>query len=173
MNKGLEVIEACHLFGASGDQIEVIIHPQSIVHSLVSYADGSVLAQMGNPDMRTPIAHGLAWPDRVTSGVEPLDLVGAAKLEFEAPDWDNFPCLQLAFDAFSEGGTACTVLNAANEVAVDAFLNGKIGFTAIPEIVINTRAGVLTETADDLETILNADANARQFAHTIVHRLIN
>ncbi len=173
MNKGLEVIEACHLFGATGDQIEVIIHPQSIVHSLISYADGSVLAQMGNPDMRTPIAHALAWPERMGSGVKPLDLVSLAKLEFEAPDWDNFPCLQLAFDAFAEGGTACTILNAANEVAVEAFLKEKIGFTAIPEVVINTRAGVLTETADDLETILNADATARQFAHTIVHRLIN
>ena len=122
MNKGLELIEACLLFGLPPAQVEVVVHPQSIVHSLVEYIDGSMLAQLGNPDMRTPIAHALGWPERIASGVESLDILRAARLEFEAPDLERFPCLALAARAAEAGGTAPAVLNAANEVAVEAFL---------------------------------------------------
>ena len=135
MNKGLELIEACLLFGMEPRQVEVVVHPQSIVHSLVEYVDGSVLAQLGNPDMRTPIAHALGWPERIASGVESLDLVAAARLDFEAPDLERFPALRLARSAAEAGGTSPAVLNAANEVAVAAFLDGRLGFPGIPAII--------------------------------------
>jgi 1-deoxy-D-xylulose-5-phosphate reductoisomerase len=135
MNKGLEVIEAHWLFGLSADRIEVVVHPQSVVHSLVEYVDGSLLAQLGNPDMRTPIAHALGWPDRVTAGVEPLDLFRVGHLDFERPDHRRFPCLNLAFDALRGGGDLPAVLNAANEVAVQAFLDRRVPFSAIPRAI--------------------------------------
>ncbi|MGO4327808.1 1-deoxy-D-xylulose-5-phosphate reductoisomerase [Cupriavidus sp. 2TAF22] len=164
MNKGLEVIEAHWLFAAPADRIEVLIHPQSIVHSMVSYADGSVLAQLGNPDMRTPIAYGMAYPERIDAGVSPLNLATAGALTFETPDLTRFPCLGLAFDALRAGGLAPATLNAANEVAVEAFLQGKVRFTDIARIV----AGVLERTAggsaDALEAVLGADQEARRRA---------
>ena len=132
MNKGLEFIEACWIFDLAPEQVEVVVHPQSIIHSMVQYLDGSVLAQMGNPDMRTPIAYGLGWPERIDSGVAPLDLVATARLDFEAPDEARFPCLRLAREAVAAGGTAMAICNAANEVAVAAFLDEKIRFTDIP-----------------------------------------
>jgi len=135
MNKGLELIEACLLFNLPAAQVEVVVHPQSIVHSLVEYCDGSMLAQLGNPDMRTPIAHALGWPDRIASGVESLDIVKAGRLDFEPPDLERFPCLQLARSAAEAGGTAPAVLNAANEVAVAAFLARRLAFVEIPRII--------------------------------------
>jgi 1-deoxy-D-xylulose-5-phosphate reductoisomerase len=135
MNKGLELIEACLLFGLPASQVEVVVHPQSIVHSLVEYCDGSMLAQLGNPDMRIPIAHALGWPDRIGSGVESLDIVRAGKLEFEAPDLERFPCLQLARAAAEAGGAAPAVLNAANEVAVGAFLDRRLAFVDIARVI--------------------------------------
>ncbi len=164
MNKGLEVIEACWLFNARPDQIEVVIHPQSVIHSLVQYADGSVLAQLGNPDMRTPIAHALAWPTRMDSGVAPLDLFQIARLDFERPDLDRFPCLKLAWEALRAGGTATTVLNAANEVAVAAFLAREIPFTGIARIVADALGGVGLTAGDTLDQVLATDASARAFA---------
>ena len=161
MNKGLEVIEACWLFGTSPAQVEVVIHPQSVVHSMVQYVDGSVLAQLGNPDMRTPIAYALAWPERCTAGVERLDLFSVRHLDFEEPDYDRFPCLRLARDAMSVGGTAPAILNAANEVAVAAFLDQHISFTAIPRLVARALERVTARPALDLETILADDAAAR------------
>jgi len=135
MNKGLEVIEARWLFGLGADRIQVVVHPQSVIHSMVQYVDGSVLAQMGNPDMRTPIAHALAWPDRTDAGVAPLDLFEVARLDFEAPDFGRFPCLRLAFEALRGGGDLPAVLNAANEIAVQAFLEERIPFTGIPRLI--------------------------------------
>ncbi len=164
MNKGLEVIEAAHLFGLSPDRIEVVVHPQSIVHSLVDYADGSVLAQMGNPDMRTAIAYGLAWPERIESGVAPLDLAALARLDFEAPDLAAFPCLGLAYDALRVGGSAPAVLNAANEVAVAAFLAGRLPFLAIADLIKATMAAMPVEPDDDLAVLWACDAAARQRA---------
>lgn len=163
MNKGLEVIEAKWLFNLQTDNIEVVIHPQSIVHSMVSYTDGSTLAQLGNPDMRTPIAYALAWPERIGSGVEPLDIFEVAKLEFEKPDHDRFPCLRLCYQAMRRGGTASIALNAANEVAVAAFLDHQIPFTAIASLIEETlgRASI-TDDVDDLDDILAADQNARK-----------
>lgn len=161
MNKGLEVIEACWLFNTSPDMIQVVIHPQSIIHSMVSYKDGSVLAQMGNPDMRTPIAHAMAWPERIESGVEPLDFFTVASFEFQKPDMQRFACLRLAYEAMRAGGTATTILNAANEVAVDAFLNEKIRFTAIPEIIESALHAVTVQDADNLQQVLDADHIAR------------
>ncbi len=137
MNKGLEVIEACWLFDTGPEKIQVVLHPQSIIHSLVQYIDGSVLAQLGNPDMRTPIAHSLAWPERVDSGVKSLNLFDVAHLDFEIPDMDRFPCLRLAYKAMTAGGTSTAILNAANEIAVEAFLNKQIRFTGIPRIVFS------------------------------------
>ena len=170
MNKGLEVIEACWLFNARPDQIEVVIHPQSVIHSLVQYADGSVLAQLGNPDMRTPIAHALAWPSRMDSGVAPLDLFQIARLDFERPDLVRFPCLKLAWEALRAGGTATTVLNAANEVAVAAFLAREIPFTGIARIVADALGGVALNAGDTLDQVLAADAAARAFAATAARR---
>jgi len=161
MNKGLEVIEACWLFNTQPSMIQVVLHPQSIIHSMVSYTDGSVLAQMGNPDMRTPIAHAMAWPQRMHSGVEPLDIFEVAKLEFEKPDFKRFPCLAMAYDALDEGGTATTILNAANEIAVDAFLNKQLSFTNIPKVIEKTLKHTIKVTADNLQTILDADSDAR------------
>jgi len=164
MNKGLEVIEACWLFNIDADRVDVVVHPQSVIHSLVEYVDGSVLAQMASPDMRVPIAHALAWPQRIESGVERLDLIKLGQLDFEAPDEGRFPCLRLAGEAAREGGTAPAVLNAANEVAVDAFLNGAVPFTDIARI--NACALEKTDTSDhcDLESALAADAEARRVA---------
>ncbi len=164
MNKGLEVIEAHWLFGAPPEQIEVVIHPQSVIHSMVSYADGSVLAQLGNPDMRTPIAHALAYPERIESGVDPIDLARIAHLDFRRPDLDRFPCLQLAFDALRAGGSAPAVLNAANEIAVEAFLQRKIEFRRIPALIADTLARIPQASVDDLGGLLEQDRKARECA---------
>ena len=161
MNKGLEVIEAYWLFGVPVERLEVLIHPQSVIHSMVGYDDGSVLAQLGNPDMRTPIAYGLAHPERIEAGVPLLDLAATGTLTFEAPDLRRFPCLALAFDALRAGGTAPAVLNAANEVAVDAFLQRRIRFTDIAAVVGDTLARASIVPADSLDTVFAADAQAR------------
>ncbi len=171
MNKGLEVIEAHWLFGAEPDRIHVVVHPQSIVHSLVQYVDGSVLAQMGNPDMRTPIAHALAWPERIDAGVAPLDLFDVGRLDFEAPDLKRFPCLGLAFRAVREGGTAPAVLNAANEVAVAAFLNRRIGFLDIPRVIEGVMEAMPAAPVASLEQLLAVDAEARRRAEAQVKAL--
>jgi len=165
MNKGLELIEACWLFDARPDQVQVVVHPQSVIHSMAAYSDGSVIAQLGNPDMRTPIVYGLAWPERIEAGVEALDLFQVARLDFEPADEIAFPCLRLAREAMAAGGTAPAVLNAANEVAVEAFLDGRLGFTGIGELVARVRDTRPVEAARDLETVLAADALARQAAH--------
>jgi len=171
MNKGLEVIEACWLFDTPASMVQVVIHPQSVIHSMVSYNDGSVLAQMGNPDMRTPIAHAMAWPERIHSGVEPLDVFEVATLEFEKPDFARFPCLQMAYESLKIGGTATTLLNAANEIAVDAFLNKQLGFTNISRVIEKTLENISSVDADDLQVILQADDDARQQATEWVNRL--
>ncbi|GAB3628577.1 1-deoxy-D-xylulose 5-phosphate reductoisomerase [Pandoraea terrae] len=171
MNKGLEVIEAHWLFGVSAERIEVLIHPQSVIHSMVSYTDGSMLAQLGNPDMRTPIAHALAFPDRIASGVRPLDLAEIGKLTFEAPDLRRFPCLRLAFEALRRAGTAGALLNAANEVAVDAFLAGRIRFTDISQIVEHVLDAVPVGPALSLDDVLDADRRARTLAQTRIAAL--
>lgn len=171
MNKGLEVIEACWLFNTSPDNIQVVLHPQSIIHSLVEYVDGSVLAQLGNPDMRTPIAHALAWPGRISAGVESLNLFDIGHLEFEEPDLRRFPCLRLAAEAMRAGGTATAVLNAANEVAVAEFLAGHLRFTGIPDVVETTLANVPGRPADNLERILESDREARAAAIETARRL--
>ena len=164
MNKGLELIEACRLFDVTPDQIQIVIHPQSVIHSMVEYTDGSVLAQLGNPDMRTPIAHALAWPERIESGVRQLDLFDIARLDFAPPDLERFPCLRLAQAAAQTGGTAPAILNAANEVAVSAFLEQRIRFTQIAEVIEHALASV--EESDDatLESILASDTRAREAA---------
>jgi len=167
MNKGLEVIEASWLFNACADDIQVVIHPQSVIHTMVSYSDGSVLAQLGNPDMRTPIAHAMAWPERINSGVEQLDIFKVAQLNFEQPDFERFVCLRLAYDALRTGGTAPAVLNAANEIAVDAFLQEKITFTQIAEVVQQTIEQLTAVPAESLEIILAADAEARIIAENL------
>ena len=164
MNKGLEVIEACWLFDAAAAQVEVLIHPESVVHSLVEYADGSVLAQLGNPDMRSPIAHALAWPERMESGVPRLNLAEVAQLNFAEPDLDRFPCLGLARQALIQGGTATAVLNAANEVAVQRFLERQIRYTAIPGVVEKTLEELGGGPADSIERVLVADEQARECA---------
>lgn len=166
MNKGLELIEACWLFRTTPDRVQVVIHPQSVIHSLVQYVDGSVLAQLGNPDMRTPIAHALAWPKRIRSGVAALDLFSAARLDFQAPDPDRFPCLGLAIWAVEEGGTAPAILNAANEVAVAAFLERRIGFTAIADIVQHCLEVLPAEPVGkaDIAHLLEVDGRARAVA---------
>ena len=164
MNKGLELIEACWLFDARPEQVEVVIHPQSVIHSMVDYVDGSVLAQLGNPDMRTPIAHALAWPERIDSGVSALDLLQVGRLDFEAPDQHRFPCLRIARQAAQDGGTAPAMLNAANEVAVDAFLNGRIRFTEIASIIEHVLDLEASVPARCLADVLTADAQARRLA---------
>ncbi len=173
MNKGLELIEACLLFNMSPDDIQVVIHKQSIIHSMVDYTDGSVLAQMGNPDMRTPIAHAMAWPDRFDSGVEPLDIFEVRQMDFERPSLERFPCLRLAYEAIKAGGVMPTVLNAANEIAVDAFLNEKVRFTDIAKIIEQTMAEFNAEQADSLEIILATDKQARDVAEQVIEHKLN
>ncbi|MBU6199927.1 MAG: 1-deoxy-D-xylulose-5-phosphate reductoisomerase [Xanthomonadaceae bacterium] len=170
MNKGLEVIEAHWLFGARHDQIDVVVHPQSIVHSLVEYADGSTLAQLGNPDMRTALAHALGFPERIGSGVAGLDFTRLGALQFEAPDRATFACLDLAYRALAAGGTAPAILNAANEVAVAAFLAGTLPFLAIADIVAATLDAMPAEPVDSLEGLIYADLTARQHAQRIMRR---
>ncbi|HSN19014.1 MAG TPA: 1-deoxy-D-xylulose-5-phosphate reductoisomerase [Gammaproteobacteria bacterium] len=171
MNKGLEVIEACWLFDTGPDRVEVVVHPQSIVHSMVEYADGSVLAQLSNPDMRTPIAHGLGWPERLEAGVAPLDILARESLDFEAPDLEAFPCLKLAMQAAEAREGAPVVLNAANEVAVAAFLAGRLSFTGIADLV----AAALDELPDSrcgsLDEVLALDRRARDAAEARLSRL--
>jgi 1-deoxy-D-xylulose-5-phosphate reductoisomerase len=164
MNKGLELIEACWLFNVSPQQIEIVLHPQSIIHSMVEYIDGSVLAQMGNPDMRTPIAYGLAWPERIAAGVSSLDLITQARLDFSAPDEQRFPCLRLAREALTTGGTAMAALNAANEVAVQSFLDGQIAFTQIPVVIEKVLAAVTIQEPVNLGVVEAADFSARELA---------
>jgi 1-deoxy-D-xylulose-5-phosphate reductoisomerase len=171
MNKGLEVIEACLLFGMPPEQVQVVIHRQSVIHSLVDYVDGTVLAQMGNPDMRIPIAHALAWPGRFDSGAEPLDLFGVRQLDFEPPDFDRFPCLRLAYEAARGGGTEPAILNAANEVAVSSFLDGKARFPAIAATIAHCMETVPVGTADSIAAVLDADRVARAAARDFIARL--
>lgn len=165
MNKGLEVIEAHWLFEAAPDQIQVVIHPQSIIHSMVEYVDGSVLAQLGNPDMRTPIAHALGFPERIETGVTPLDMFKVARLDFEAPDFERFPCLRLAYQALATGGSAPAILNAANEVAVESFLKCQMPFTAIPAMIEDVMQTIGHKDIATLNDVLAADNLARQAAH--------
>lgn len=169
MNKGLEVIEACWLFNVEPEQIQVVIHPQSVIHSMVEYVDGSVLAQLGSPDMRTPIANALAWPRRIDAGVQRLNLFKVARLDFEEPDFNRFPCLRLAYEALAAGGTATAILNAANEVAVAAFFNGQLRFTTIAGVVEQTLKGVTSMAADSLDRVLEADHEARLYAGRLIH----
>jgi 1-deoxy-D-xylulose-5-phosphate reductoisomerase len=174
MNKGLEIIEACWLFNTSPDQIQVVVHRQSVIHSMVQYSDGSVLAQLGNPDMRTPIAHALGWPQRIFAGVEPLNLFDIARLDFEPPAPERFPCLRLAYRAAAESGTAPAVMNAANEVAVAAFLDRRIGFTDIGTVVERTMDALPSEPVDlsGLEHVLMVDRQARDVAEQSVARAV-
>ncbi|OUR72742.1 1-deoxy-D-xylulose-5-phosphate reductoisomerase [Methylophaga sp. 41_12_T18] len=168
MNKGLEVIEARWLFGLKTEQIEVILHRQSIIHSMVDYDDGSVLAQMGNPDMRTPIANALSWPDRIDSGVAPLDLVAVARLDFAEADHQHFPCLALAYQALEAGGTSTAILNAANEVAVEAFLQSKIKFTDIARTIAHVLSVMTPSSGDTLEQVLADDKQSRKLAEEFI-----
>jgi 1-deoxy-D-xylulose-5-phosphate reductoisomerase len=172
INKGLEVIEAHWLFNAPADAIQVVVHPQSIIHSLVQYVDGSVLAQLSNPDMRTPIAYALAYPERIEAGVEPLDLLKVATLDFVAPDFIRFPGLALAYQALRAGGTAPAMLNAANEVAVAAFLNKQIPFLAIPRLIEDVLADLPVTTVNTLDDVINADAAARVVANDLMKNTI-
>ena len=169
MNKGLEVIEAHHLFEMPAERIEVVVHPQSVVHSMVDYLDGSVLAQMGLPDMRTAIAYGLSYPERIDSGVAALDLTAIKQLDFEAPDRATFPCLDLAYTAIARGGNAPAVLNAANEVAVAGFLQGRLAFLAIADVIEKVLAQVPWEPAADLAVLLASDAEARRYSAQYHH----
>ncbi|MDT8405896.1 MAG: 1-deoxy-D-xylulose-5-phosphate reductoisomerase [Methylococcales bacterium] len=169
MNKGLELIEACWLFDLSPEDVQIVIHPESVIHSMVDYVDGSVLAQMGTPDMRIPIAHALAWPERFASGAATLDLFKVARMNFEPPDLQRFPCLKLAIKAAELGGIVPAVLNAANEIAVAAFLQEKIGFTHIAKVIENTLAAIAPAPADNLEHILAVDHEARVKAQEFLH----
>ncbi len=169
MNKGLELIEACRLFDVRPGQIDIVVHPQSVIHSMVEYVDGSVIAQLGMPDMRTPIAHALAWPERVESGVERLDFFGMSQLNFELPDPVKFPGLRLARVAAEEGGLLPTVLNAANEEAVSAFLERRLGFTGIAECIERTMESVIISGEADLETVLETDQIARAEARKVIN----
>ncbi len=172
MNKGLELIEAYWLFDMAISDIDVVVHPQSVIHSMVTYTDGSVLAQLGNPDMRTPIAHALAWPERISSGVEPLDIFEVAKLDFEKPDLDHFPCLRLCYEAIEMGGSATIVLNAANEVAVAAFLDEKVSFNDIAKLIEQTlKQAVIVNDVSSLEAILEADTLARIITNRCIAEL--
>ncbi|HEU0282385.1 MAG TPA: 1-deoxy-D-xylulose-5-phosphate reductoisomerase [Gallionella sp.] len=168
MNKGLEVIEAHWLFNAGADDIQVVVHPQSVIHSLVEYVDGSVLAQLGNPDMRTPIAYGLAYPERIDSGVAPLDLFKVATMDFTAPDFGRFPCLALAYQALRAAGTAPAILNAANEVAVAAFLDKQISFLSIPRVIEAVLNALPVSAVGSLDDVLGADAEARRAAQRYI-----
>ena len=169
MNKGLEVIEAHWLFKAAADDIQVVVHPQSVIHSLVEYVDGSVLAQLGNPDMRTPIAYGLAYPERIDAGVAPLDLFKVATMNFAAPDFERFPCLALAYQALRAAGTAPAILNAANEVAVAAFLEKQISFLAIPAVISAVLDALPVAAVGSLDDVLGADGEARLEARRRIH----
>ena len=169
MNKGLELIEACHLFSIKEHFVTVVVHPQSIIHSMVQYIDGSTLAQMGNPDMCTPIAHALAWPERIETHVPPLDLFALHRLDFQAPDTDRFPALTLARQAMQSGGLAPAILNASNEIAVEAFLNEQIGFMDIPAVSDFVLNEIANSSADTLDMILDIDRQARQSAQ---HRIM-
>jgi 1-deoxy-D-xylulose-5-phosphate reductoisomerase len=171
MNKGLEMIEACILFAMTPDQIQVVIHPQSVIHSMVDYVDGTVLAQMGNPDMRIPIAYSMAWPERFDSGVEPLNIFDVRRMDFQEADLERFPCLRLAYQAINSGGIMPTVLNAANEIAVEAFLNEEIRFTDIPVIIERSMEKFVVKPASTLEIILETDQQARVVAHKIIVEL--
>ena len=164
MNKGLEIIEACWLFESGPERIQVVIHPQSIVHSMVEYEDGSVLAQLGNPDMRTPIAHALGWPQRLHTGVESLDFTRLGRLDFQAPDFQRFPCLGFGFEAARAGGGMSAVLNAANEVAVRHFLEEAIAFTDIARVIEATLSAYAPDAPDSLAGVLDIDAHARRIA---------
>jgi 1-deoxy-D-xylulose-5-phosphate reductoisomerase len=168
MNKGLELIEACLLFNVPPRQVEVVVHPQSIVHSLVEYCDGSMLAQLGNPDMRVPIAHALGWPRRISSGVESLDIVRIGRLDFEAPNLQQFPGLTLARQAAEAGGTAPTLLNAANEVAVEAFLQRQLSFVGIARVIQEVMARCAAGPMHSLEDVMTADATARREAQAVI-----
>ena len=168
MNKGLEVIEAHWLFDVPAERIEVVIHPQSVVHSMVSYVDGSVLAQLGNPDMRTPIAHALAYPERISSGVPPIDLIQIAQLSFERPDFLRFPCLKLAYDALQAGGSAPAIMNAANEIAVQAFLDSRIGFRAIDQLIARVMDAMPSVAITDIESVFAQDRCARELANSYI-----
>ncbi|KTC40790.1 1-deoxy-D-xylulose 5-phosphate reductoisomerase [Pseudomonas sp. ABAC61] len=170
MNKGLELIEACWLFDAKPAQVEVVVHPQSVIHSLVDYVDGSVLAQLGNPDMRTPIANGLAWPERIDSGVAPLDLFAIARLDFQAPDEQRFPCLRLARQAAEAGDSAPAMLNAANEVAVSAFLERRIRYLEIPSIIDEVLCREPVVAVNELDAVFAADTQARHLANQWLQR---
>ncbi len=171
MNKGLEMIEACILFDMKPSQIQVVIHPQSIIHSMVDYVDGTVLAQMGNPDMRIPIAYAMAWPERFDSGVEPLNIFDVGRMDFEEASLERFPCLRLAYQAIDAGGIMPTVLNAANEIAVEAFLNEQVRFTDIPVIIERCMEKFEAKAADTLEIILDADQQARLVSVQIIKEL--
>jgi 1-deoxy-D-xylulose-5-phosphate reductoisomerase len=173
MNKGLELIEACTLFGLDENQVEVIIHPQSVLHSVVYFTDGSLIGQMGSPDMRVPITHGLAYPDRMSSGVAGIDLTQIGQLQFELPDLERFPSLKLARQAAKEGRTAPIVLNAANEVAVQAFLGGRIEFGFIPEIVDRTLEGHEPVEVTELAQVIGIDQEARIAADDIIRRILH
>ncbi len=173
MNKGLELIEACWLFGLRAEQVQVHIHPESIVHSLVEYQDGSMLAQLGSPDMRTPISYGLSWPERVDAGVQMLDLFQVQQLNFFPPDRSRFPCLRLAEQCFSSGGTAPAVLNAANEVAVDRFLSGRLGFMEIPNVIEHCLSRCETNSAETLEDVIEADRVSRELANRFCSRILD
>lgn len=168
LNKGLELIEACWLFNTRPEQVQVVIHPQSVIHSMVEYVDGSVLAQLGNPDMRTPIAHALAWPERIASGVASLDIISTARLDFSAPDYDRFPCLGLAQHAAARAATAPTILNAANEVAVAAFLARKIRFDQIAQVIAQVLDKQDVIEPDSLELVIASDQAARRLAQTVI-----
>jgi 1-deoxy-D-xylulose-5-phosphate reductoisomerase len=168
MNKGLEVIEAHWMFGLPPERIDVVVHPQSVIHSLVEYVDGSTLAQLGNPDMRTPIAYALAYPERIDAGVKPLDLFEVAQLTFERPDTQRFPCLDLAYDALRAGGATSAVLNAANEVAVDAFLDSRLSFMRIHDVIAATLDSIPLLPADDIDSVLDADRRGREKAANLI-----
>jgi 1-deoxy-D-xylulose-5-phosphate reductoisomerase len=168
LNKGLELIEACWLFNTRPEQVQVVIHPQSVIHSMVEYVDGSVLAQLGNPDMRTPIAHALAWPERIASGVSSLDIIATARLDFSAPDYERFPCLRLAQQAAARGATAPTILNAANEVAVAAFLQRKIRFDQIAQIIADVLDKQEVIEPDSLALVIASDQTARRLAQSAI-----
>ena len=172
MNKGLEVIEAHWLFNAAPEKIQVVIHPQSVIHSMVEYVDGSVLAQLGNPDMRTPIAHALGLPDRIETEVASLDMFKIGRLNFEAPDFKRFPCLGLAYQALAAGGSTPAILNAANEVAVESFLKRRMPFTAIPVMIEKVMQSVSRKDIATLEDVLEADREARETAHDLLASLV-
>jgi 1-deoxy-D-xylulose-5-phosphate reductoisomerase len=171
MNKGLEVIEAHWLFNASADQIDIVVHPQSVVHSMVQYTDGSVIAQLGNPDMRTPIAYALGYPERIDAGVDILDLIKTARLDFEPCDRTRFPCVELAYQALRQGGTAPAILNAANEIAVEKFLDHKLAFNAIAKLIEATLERVTSQPVHSLQDVLKADVEARRMANELAGQL--